>query len=712
MKKGKVFSIPLRLKSSLGDYLCGDGEIAELENALTGMIEESDPTEEPDSSLQSGDNEGESGDSESADSSSLLAVSFPPCPLIEFGLKRGVVPGWHNHPFRLPSVTVGNSSPSSASWSKIALDTLLSLERDITKAGMFMEPFFALCALRLNDGHHILPSSPVLMIPLSQPPLIAASGDVSASSMELSFTVAPCMLQYRLVIPPELLSWTDRISHIDLFVSNPLQLYDRKTLPGFFHNKGFSGFSHSLHPEGFAGEHWVTEESFPRAWSPVATDDALWQQNLTSISEFRLVSSIPLAEASSTLGFVDVKLNCGPLSTVYSSASYTPEYAHLSGVAGRFKTSFSARTTVCDLTLTLPEVGELSGLISRTDGMIEEGRGREAMEVTVVKEGKVLHASRTGGIGPGSEISESTFPRWLFYPDPDATQITVLTSAGGFIVPLRRHPSLHGAFFASYDLNCGDISEMGIRKISGYLAEEAPDQTSSDSYRMSSSVWRSGKGSDLFFPDKLCMKLDVERVIAMVRAFRSSGLIATTSPTAYLFTTDGIFLLKETDDGRLLDAGLISTHVLKDASCINVKGSVLEFISQSGETLRIEGTVVKDISARDGSGGSATSSAPVMIRADGSGNPVRLTSRPIKLSSGETMKRISWIALRGVLPEQGVSLKLEISNDLIHWTCAAASPSKEIGGLWTPGASFIRVSASLQMESHHSLEAIVIRVWE
>ena len=92
--------------------------------------------------------------------------------------------------------------------------------------------------------------------------------------------------------------------------------------------------------------------------------------------------------------------------------------------------------------------------------------------------------------------------------------------------------------------------------------------------------------------------------------------------TAYAFTSEGIFLLKESDDGTFKDAGLISTHRLRDAGSVIVGGRSIEFVTDSGEVMHIEGTVVKSGGAESGIGvsGTGSGSGAVCLRASGEGD--------------------------------------------------------------------------------------------
>lgn len=699
--EGKVFSIPFRQRTGAGDYTCRDGEVESASN----VVFSSDGA----SGSGTADSSGDSPDATlpPAPGSSGFSPEYPPAPIMEFALKKSVLPGWHNHPDRFPSAVMERGEESAAGWGVKAMDMLSALGEAAAKGNLFIHPFLAICALRLNDGSRILPSQPVLMVPNSEPPLVAGDSTFSRETMEMKAVAAVCRLQYRLTLPESISAWTDRIESIDIMVSAPIPLYDSKAAPLSLHNAVSASFSHSIGTSGTAMEHRLSADSFPQAWLPEPAGDTGIYRALTNISSFYVVSSIPLNKAATSETFADVAFNSGSFFLPQSFETYTPDYAHRKGIHAAWQTVFSGRTTLCDLTLTLPEAAPPASMTPFSSGVLEDGASPVAIEVTVRKNGKTLKSVSCGNGAPDMEIGDGALPRWLFYPDPDATEITIISRHAAYTFPLRRHPSLHGAFFWCGGFGETTAEEMGITQTGTRLGDNPPDMLTRDSYRLPAAVWRSAKGNSLLFPDSLLMELDVDRAIAICRAFRSSGLVATTAPTAYLFTSSGIFLLREMDDGSLRDAGLIGSYVLRDSSSFSIRGSSVEFTTDSGNILTIEGTVIKDSATTVK--GNGTSSGVTVIRGDGSGKPAEIVTRPIKFGDPEAFKRIASVALRGNFPRKSLSLKIHGSRDLHGWKLLAETDRSEVSGIWSSPVRYIKVTATLPLSPSETLEAIAVR---
>ena len=249
--------------------------------------------------------------------------------------------------------------------------------------------------------------------------------------------------------------------------------------------------------------------------------------------------------------------------------------------------------------------------------------------------------------------------------------------------------------------------EMGVRETDTRLGAGAAPAVVRDSYRMPSALWRGKKGNGMLLPDSLLMNLDVERVVAVCRAFRASGLVATTSPTLYLFSSEGVFLLKEMDDGSLRDAGLMGAYVLRDASSFRVEGRMVVFVTDTGKTMTIDGTVIRETGG--GESGSVSDGDVTVVRGDGSGKRVELTTRPLKLGDAETLKRVMSVSLRGVFAGDSISMVISGSRDLHDWQTLASGPWKSIGGIWGPSVRYVTVKVEVALKEGETLEGVVVR---
>ncbi len=646
--------IYFRSRSSVGEYSCTNGEIDSAANTRLRVIYPTGGSTDPDATGGNGSAE-ESFDriidtTEITDKLNTLSEELQP--IVEFSLTPGVVAGWHNHPDNHPSMTVTAPKTQDAEgWATRAAYLLEKFEKETKRQHLFTEPVLALCALRLNDGRHILPSSPVLLLPNTSAPTVEGSDNFALESMTMTIPVKASRLRCRISVAGSFSDWSSRIAHIrqrggtgqitgiSIFLSSPIPLYH--------HDEGLL----PVH-RGSAGQ--SSGAGFPQSWVTSSLTDSEFTSRLLMTTTFRPVSEIPLDSlttyareednATETTGFFDVEFNIPDFTddikgneTVQGISAYIPDFLQHHAVTAMTGCRISGRTTLCDLTFTLAappplatmiqceEEGSLSSVaqISLSSDIVDEATDVTSVvigsEIEFHKSCGVLHSSCYSSNEPKVRLTESCFPKWLFIPDPNARQLTLMTSEAIYIVPLKRHPVLNGAYYWCGSTGYKDLISTGVRKLGSTVGRltvlndnvaepetdvmprvngitEGGESVKRDSYRLANAVWRSEKDCELLFPDRLLLLPDVGRVIALCRAFRASGLVATTSPTAYLFTTHGIYLLKEMDNGELRDAGLIANYILASAESLKVLGKSIEFTTSSGERMSISGTSVKLLS--------------------------------------------------------------------------------------------------------------------
>lgn len=533
-------------------------------------------------------------------------------PVVEFSLQNTTVPGWHSHSDINPSIKVdAPKTKDTDGWRIKVADALNQFLRVVEKENLAIDPFLTFYALRLTDGGHILPSSPVLLLPNTEALHLEGPDDLSADSMTLSIITKISRLRCRITAKEELLNLSDRIEAIDIFISEPLRLWH--------------------HSEPLLASHRASGTSEPLSWLTIPLTESEFSAHLLSVATFRQISSVPLTQLSEYGSFRDVRFNVPYLRDLESLADYRPDFLQHHNICAATCCRFSGRLSLADLTLSLPVPAPAAGLISGERSVDTALYKCAAVEIESVKEGSVIHSSAFDPASPAIYLSDACLPEWIFIPDPDARKLTFITPDATYIFPLKRHPKLNGAFYWCGSPAGCNLTDSEVKKLAVTLPSPLPEAyLNRDSYRLPGAIWRSGKNSSLYFPDNLLMSTDNVRIIALCRAFRASGLVATTSPTAYLFTTKGIYLLKEMDDGTLRDAGLIADYVLHSAESIRMGGTVLYFTTADGLEMQISGTSVKTVSSHSPD---KAGTSQLIISAENPDLPVAVITRPIKLSS-------------------------------------------------------------------------------
>lgn len=241
------FDIPFRPKSTDSDFACKDGEISESGNLtlVYGGSLASDLILEA---------EGSSG---------LLS------PDIDFGLVRKPLKGWNVIADDFPTKTLAASDPSIEYWTPLALQMLSQFQSDAGGQGMFVAPFYVMGAWKRKDGGYMSPSSPVLMTPNSQVPLVATAENISATELSFRIAGAVCSLYFRMHAPEYLRDLVGIIDSMVILRSSPLHNYGniRAFLPS--RRVTTDNFCRSLNLNtGETTENRVCTETLPLAWIP------------------------------------------------------------------------------------------------------------------------------------------------------------------------------------------------------------------------------------------------------------------------------------------------------------------------------------------------------------------------------------------------------------------------------------------------------------
>ena len=279
------FDIPFRRSTYDSDFICKDGELLSVDNAL--VLCEGQPIE-PDSL-----------------SSSFLPdiLNFPPVPDVDFALVRTTLAGWHIHPDAYPSKTLVASDPSMDYWTKMGAQLLQQFVNDARNQMKFVAPVYAMAAWRTYEGNYLSLSDPVKLTSNSEVPLVATDGDISAKELEFKIAGAICNLYFRMRAPEVLRDWVGKIESLVIMVSKPTENYN--SYQAFLPSKRVNTDSlcESLDLEtGIISWERICTETLPLAW----------KANLTSSSEagpdtriFYPFVSVPLSEVDIADGWTD-----------------------------------------------------------------------------------------------------------------------------------------------------------------------------------------------------------------------------------------------------------------------------------------------------------------------------------------------------------------------------------------------------------------------
>ena len=268
--------------------------------------------------------------------------------------------------------------------------------------------------------------------------------------------------------------------------------------------------------------------------------------------------------------------------------------------------------------------------------------------------------------------------------------------------------TLHDAFASeSYSPSFGMQSlkgAAGALPFKGRTILWQPVVESNPPRKLSSSIWVSEKSDPPVFPDFGLQDLECGEIIAICRAFRSSGLVATVAPTLYVFTSEGIFLFKETSTGKFTDAGLIARYQLSSPDSVFMLPTGVLFTTTSGETIILSGTKAQNLSseATESSGGKT-------VTIVSQGGEIKVITRPLKLSGAGNFKRMLKIFLRGQFLPARITLKIYGSRNMRQWMLLGQREGGSVVCMNPVRCRFFRVEVSGNPDAGSILEGMEVR---
>lgn len=568
----------------------------EIESCIGGLVTDNSENEENSSFLQYTKN---------------FKPEIPPTPLVKFALTASALKGWNTHPDVFPAKACVCNDPSTDNWGKVATSLLTEFYKDALDQKLFISPFLIMAAWKLKDGNLVSPSVPILLIPNSSLPIVSATSTPDSTEMDLKISVVAGKLNWQISLAENLRSWVGKIKSLEIMVSKPLLPIN--SIPSMIYRRNVINDAFSLFLDTgsqVSAEKPMSEESYSHAWIPSfsAGNKGVSPEML---DEFYSIASIPLSKLTSIDKFTPLSSNLDSFINIYDAGSYKPSYSMFSFKQADGAIDFKNKNLVWGISMVSPAYYGLEYVM--------------------------------GNYSPG------VIPRWIFHPDPATTEYQYIDSDGvRRTIPLQKHPSLYGAYYWA-----------GLSTLYENHAEARDIKAGEKQYYLPSHLWISNKSEYDVFEDAKLQDLECGEIMGICRAFRSSGLVATVSPTIYVFSNLGIFLYKESAAGLFSEAGLIANYILEDLESLRISATSIKFTTAEGERVTLTGTVAKN---------NLTSySAPERIIVVADGKPIELVTRPLKLSGAGQIKKIKKIFIRGEFNSDEIEVEAFTSRDLRHW---------------------------------------------
>lgn len=412
----------------------------------------------------------------------------------------------------------------------------------------FSAPFFVRAAYRMNDDSHHMATPPVLMIPDSKGPralladaVIENSGTKRTIKGKLAVHGIVSSLVYRIYSAGNLADWKDVISGVDIFVSRIVYPYEVGAEIEFVDSSNRASFGiyrDSVDGGAYEQKSFQLYEGCAYFYMPWKSEKD-YLADLEGASQFYKIAEFTLDEflesvnpnynelLKPTEGFTVENL------TLQDTLDDADDYqSHDTIIAGR-AFAYNRRLHLYELQRTLFQGFKPEVMWPYTDN----GTTIYTIAVWVSSpDGTTKVVKTTSKVNTLAPV-----PRFLYYPDANATRMVVYDEAGTpvFDFSLKPHPFLNGAYYAWID----------NRSLTSSSTPALPD-SANDTLVLDNKLYVSEADNPYRFPLKSIYTIGTGSIIGLstIATALSQGQFGQFPLMA--FCTDGKYSLSVGDEGR------------------------------------------------------------------------------------------------------------------------------------------------------------------
>lgn len=489
---------------------------------------------------------------------------------------------------------------------------------EASSVNRFVQPLMLRWALRLFDGSYVHHSAPVLMVPNSAAPVIMYGEPSTADgaiSLPLTIIGRECSLMFRLSGLSQLLKWKDIVRSVDVFVSAPVYTYDQSGSIGSFHRNtdydifsvsgvpveinGSSSGESSGHsprtrsvetalkdgtlysfPDGnteqyltLSGQHFINPSRFSRQHI---------EKDICDVSDFYLVSSVPLfgdGELSGDMeGFAYLELDDSSLTNLVTRPRLDDDYRSHETTYFTHAFVYNSRTVLSGVSSAL-----FSGFPLLDMGQYKQTSDNVPLNVAVYV--KIVRDSFPCWVSCVSgKVFDPRLPRFLYYPDANATEMRVFIWKDGddsgkfqkYSLPLKPHDFLNGAYWfaglAREEL-LGNVQSLSTPLSSQLCAVPIPER---------SKIFVSEVNNPFYYPLGGRVTVGSGSVIATSAAVRALSQGQFGQFPLYAFTSEGVWALTVSGSGTISAVQPVTRDVCINPDAITQLDSAVVFPTDRG----------------------------------------------------------------------------------------------------------------------------------
>ena len=515
-----------------------------------------------------------------------------------------------------------------------AKSLIAKINTQATIESKFNQPFMVRFAYRTKTGDYILQSAPVLMQPSTNKCSLLCNtlfdvkedsfGNDVVSIIRMSMIAAFATLQYKIHNNISIQDWSDIISSVDVFVSNPILNYDIDAYTDA-----------SIHIE--SGVRWrelpkvsltdfgdlytdgtITDfhdlpiyEQFPlllsgHCYKIKSLEKQVFDKQVTETNLFYKVATLDLSELAQMNDYEDLPID--NLANLANLPTLEDDFNSHCAISPNLLQTYNSRLNMANISQKVFE-GFPNGMqpqsITKRYGYEEGGVllynifVEEAI-FKVKKNGKVITIRNNIDVN----VNKLDYCSYLYYPDPDCFEVVIHYAYGTYslshrylTIPMKRHEYLNGSYWYA-DMKC--LGEYIAERMDGSIS--APDLTPYEEqwYDLPNRFMMSSVGNPWHFP--IANQFDIGRREIRALSINAENMDAPQfgQNPIYVFSADGIWTININADGTFNKLSYVSGDVLSEmwtiGSSPTASAQQITFFKTDRGIMAVTRSQVKDIS--------------------------------------------------------------------------------------------------------------------
>lgn len=482
----------------------------------------------------------------------------------------------------------------------------------IGKLGWLWQPFMARYAYRLYDGSYSWHSSPILILPVCHSPLVINDGAGMYAGTSHKVKNSVCLnsyfsLQYRCLQfdKTELENWSDIVKGIDVFISAPIYTFDQKET-GYnrvpIHEaivRDGTDFSTSVRPETedlFIGHFGVgvfkpgpifvmdepKDQYLTIAHYGLVTDknveyNCAWQlsmgdfhKRVREVNAFYKVHSFELSEIESKDEFQSLEMGDVTADFLVTKPILPDESDSHCDIHSEVLFSYNNRLNYADVSIMPAKPLPLLSLVQFNN---ESTKDKTNVRVKVWSRREGVEFCTYNDYQEYCDI-EGCFPRYIYVADPNAYKLALEQDNKTWVLPLRQHEFLNGAYYYNETLTKDALPTSTLEPgTAGELLEPI---------RLMNRVYVSEVNNPFVIPSANKMSVGQGHVLGLCSAVKALSQGQFGQFPLYAFTDEGVWSIEIANDGSYSARQPITRDVCINPDSITQIDSAVLFASNRG----------------------------------------------------------------------------------------------------------------------------------